>query len=81
MKIISKNTDILSSSLKFNDDNTAVTFQANTNLSVEGNPYENLFTTITIFDLICSTANIANILEVAQAQIDAYVLLNYPPTN
>jgi|APGre2960657404_1045060.scaffolds.fasta_scaffold266758_2 hypothetical protein len=81
MKIISKNTDILSSSLKFNDDNSAVTFQANTNLSVEGNPYENLFTTITIFDLICSTANIANILEVAQAQIDAYVLLNYPPTN
>ena len=81
MKIISKNTDILSSSLKFNDDNTAVTFQANTNLSVEGNPYENLFTTITIFDLSCSTANIANILVVAQAQIDAYVLLNYPPTN
>lgn len=81
MKIISKNTDILSSSLKFNDDNSAVTFQANTNLSVEGNPYENLFTTITIFDLICSTANIANILDVAQAQIDAYVLLNYPPTN
>jgi hypothetical protein len=81
MKIISKNTDILSSSLKFNDDNSAVTFQANTNLSVEGNPYENLFTTITIFDLSCSTANIANILEVALAQIDAYVLLNYPPTN
>ena len=30
---------------------------------------------------VTSTANIANILEVAQAQIDAYVLLNYPPTN
>jgi uncharacterized protein (DUF488 family) len=80
MKIISKNTDILSSSLKFNDDNSAVTFQANTNLSVEGNPYEDLFTQKTIFDLICPTNNIANILEVAQIQIDLWVEENYPTT-
>lgn len=80
MKIISKNTEILSSSLKFNEDNTAVTFQANTNLFVEGNPYEDLFTTKTIFDLTCPTSNISNILEVAQEQINAYILANYPPT-
>ena len=78
MKIISKNTEILTSSLKFNEDNTMVTFQANTNLSVDGNPYEDLFTPKTIFDLTCLTNNIANILEVAQIQIDLWVEQNYP---
>ena len=80
MKITSKNTVILSSSLKFNEDNTSVTFQANTDLFVENNPYEDLFTTKTIFDLTCPTNNISNILEVAQEQINAYILINYPPT-
>jgi hypothetical protein len=78
MKIISKNTEILSSSLKFNNDNSEVTFQANTNLFVEGNLYEDLFTSKTIFDLVCPTNNISNILEVAQAQIDLWVEVNYP---
>jgi hypothetical protein len=80
MKIISKNTEILTSSLKFNDDNSAVTFQANTNLSVEGNPYEDLFTQKTIFDLVCPTSNISTILIVAQVQIDLWVEQNYPTT-
>ena len=78
MKIISKNTEVLSSSLKFNDDNSEVIFQANTNLFVEGNPYQDLFTPKTIFDLVCKSSNISNILEVAQLQIDAYILVNYP---
>lgn len=78
MKILSKNTEVLSSSLKFNDDNSEVIFQANTNLFVEGNPYEDLFTSKTIFDLVCKSSNISNILEVAQLQIDAYILANYP---
>ena len=76
MKILSKNTEVLSSSLKFNDDNSEVIFQANTNLFVEGNPYEDLFTSKTIFDLVCKSSNISNILEVAQLQIDAYILAN-----
>ena len=80
MKIISKNTEILTSSLKFNDDNSAVTFQANTNLSVEGNPYEDLFTQKTIFDLVCPTSNISTILIEAQVQIDLWVEQNYPTT-
>ena len=79
MKILSKNTEVLSSSLKFNDDNSEVIFQANTNLFVEGNPYQDLFTPKTIFDLVCESSNIANILEVAQLQIDSYILANYPP--
>lgn len=78
MKILSKNTEVLSSSLKFNDDNSEVIFQANTNLFVEGNPYEDLFTSKTIFNLVCKSSNISNILEVAQLQIDAYILANYP---
>ncbi len=78
MKIISKNTQVLTSSLKFNDDYSEVTFQANTELAVDGNPYEDLFTPKTIFDLTCPTANIANIEEVAQVQIDLYVEQNYP---
>lgn len=78
MKIISKNTEVLSSSLKFNDDNSEVTFQANTNLFVEGNPYQDLFTPKTVFDLVCKSSNVSNILEVAQLQIDAYILVNYP---
>ena len=78
MKILSKNTEVLSSSLKFNDDNSEVIFQANTNLFVEGNLYEDLFTSKTIFNLVCKSSNISNILEVAQLQIDAYILANYP---
>jgi hypothetical protein len=78
MKIISKNTTILTSSLRFNEDNTEVTFQANTNLAVDGNPYEDLFTQKTVFDLVCPVANIANILAVAQNQIDLWVETNYP---
>jgi hypothetical protein len=78
MKIISKNTVVLKSSMNFNEDKTEVTFQANTELLVEGNPYADLFTPKTIFDLTCPTANIANIEEVAQLQIDAYILDNYP---
>jgi uncharacterized protein (DUF488 family) len=80
MKIISKNTEILTSSLKFNNDNTEVTFQANTNLSVEGNPYEDLFTTKTVFNLVCETSKISNILEIAQLQINLWVEANYPTT-
>lgn len=76
--IKSRNTVVLESSLRFNEDNTAVTYQANTELYVEGNTYLDLVTPKTIFDLTCPVADIANIATVTQAQIDAYILATYP---
>jgi len=80
MKILSKNTEVLTSSLRFNDDNTLVTYQANTELYVEGNPYTDLITLKTIFDLVCPVNDISNILEITQLQVNDYILKNYPST-
>jgi hypothetical protein len=78
MKIASKNTTVLTSSLKFNEDNTSVTYQANTDLYVEGNSYGDLFTPKTIFNLTCLVSEIANINTVTQTQVDLWVEENYP---
>ena len=48
--IKSKNTVVLKSSMDFNEDNTAVTYQANTELYVDENTYTDLVTPKTIFD-------------------------------
>lgn len=78
MIIKSKNTVVLESSLRFNQDNTAVTYQANTDLYVDGNPYLDLVTPKTIFNLTCSVSDVANIMVITQNQIDSYILANYP---
>jgi hypothetical protein len=77
--IKSRNTVVLESSLRFNEDNSIISYQANTELYVEGNTYLDLFTPKTIFDLTCPTVDAANILAVTQTQVDAYILANYPP--
>ncbi len=79
MKIVSKNTQVLESSLRFTEDGKSVKYQANTELYVEGNTYDDLVTPKTIFDLICPLVDVSNILAVTQIQIDAYILENYPP--
>ena len=76
--IKSRNTKVLESSLRFNEDNTAVTYQANTELYVDGNPYLDLCTPQTIFNLVCPIGDVANIMAVTQTQIDAYIVANYP---
>ena len=78
MKILAKNTTILNSSLKFNEDNTAVNYQANTELYVYGNTYTDLFTTKTVFDLSCPINDISNIQLITETQVNAWVELNYP---
>jgi len=77
--IKSKNTQVLEASLRFTEDGQLVKYQANTELYVEGNPYADLVTPKTIFDLTCPLTDVANILAVTQKQIDAYILANYPP--
>lgn len=77
--IKSRNTVVLESSLRFNEDNTIISYQANTELYVDGNPYLDLVTPKTIFDLTCPTIDAANILTVTQTQIDAYIAATYPP--
>ena len=78
MKILSRNTQVLEASLRFNSTGTGFTYQANTELYVEGNPYLDLITPKTIFDLECSTADVADIMVKTQEQIDSYILVNYP---
>lgn len=78
MKIIAKNTTILNSSLKFNDDKTEITYQANTELYVEGNPYTDLFTPKTVFDLKCPTSEVNNIQAITELQVNTWVSENYP---
>lgn len=81
MKISSRNTVVLRSSIQFNEDKTKVIFQANTELFVEGNPYTDLYTPMTVFNLECATNNIANIDIVAQEQVNLYISQKYPETN
>jgi len=78
MKIISTKTEILNSSLSFNEDNTVVTFQANCYLAVEGNPYADLVTPKTVFNLTCNVSEIADIQAIAESQVNNYITTNYP---
>lgn len=78
MKILAKNTAILNSTLEFNDNNTEVTYRANTVLYVEGNIYEDLVTPKTVPNLKCPTSDIANIQAITETQINAWVEENYP---
>lgn len=77
--IKSKNIQILQSSLRFSEDGKTITYQANTELYVEENPYTELFTTKTIFDLTCPIDQVGNILEITQKQIEGYIEIHYPP--
>lgn len=77
--IKSKNTQVLEASLRFTEDGQSVKYQANTELYVEGNPYTDLSTPKTIFDLVCPVDDVANILTVTEKQIEAYILAKYPP--
>lgn len=79
MKIKSRNTTPLPSSFKYNESGTEFTYQANTELYVEGNTYEDLFTPKTIFDLVCRVDNMINLQSVTETQVEAYVNTNYPP--
>ena len=78
MKILAKNTTILNSSLKFNDEKTEITYQANTELYVEGNPYADLFTPKTVFDLKCPINEVNNIQAITELQVNTWVSENYP---
>ena len=78
MKIVAKNTTILNSSLKFNDEKTEITYQANTELYVEVNPYADLFTPKTVFDLKCPTSEVNNIQAITELQVNTWVSENYP---
>lgn len=78
MKIIARNTVILQSSLRFNESRTEVSYQANTELLIEGNTYTDLFTPRTVFDLRCLVSKIKDIETVTKNQIDTWVSENYP---
>jgi hypothetical protein len=77
MKIISTKTEILNSSLSFNEDNSIVTFQVNCYLAVEKNPYADLVTPKTVFGLTCNVSDIANIQAIAESQVNDYIAANY----
>lgn len=77
MKILAKNTVILKSSFDFNEDNTKVKYQANTELYVEGNPFEKLFTPETIFDLECSVSDMSNIQKLTEEQVSKFISKKY----
>lgn len=89
MKIIAQNTEVLTGSIKWNEAKTEVLFQANTELSVEGNLYSSndfktshikpkLVTQVTLFNLVCAKENLDNIEQIAQAQAQEWVNINYP---
>lgn len=77
MKISSKNTTVLKSSFNFSEDGKKITYQANTEIYVEGNPYEKLFTPETIFDLECSVSDIADIQKITEEQVNNFISEKY----
>ena len=77
MKIIAKNVTILKSSFNFSDDGKKFTYQANADICVEGNPFANLVTPETIFDLECLVSNMANVQSVTETQVNAFVANKY----
>jgi len=77
MKILSKNTTVLTSSFIFSEDGKKVTFQANTELYVEGNPHAKLITPETIFGLECPVSKMGSIQSIAEEQVNAFVANKY----
>jgi len=77
MTIKSRNTVPLPSSFKYKEDGTEFTYQANTELFVEGNTYLDLFTPKTIFNLVCKVNNMENLQSVTETQVNNWVLKNY----
>jgi len=77
MKILAKNVTILKTSFNFSDDGKKITYQANADLYVEGNPYGNLFTTETIFELECLASNIENIQSITEEQVNEFISEKY----
>lgn len=78
MTIKSRNTVPLPSSFKYKEDGTEFTYQANTEIFVEGNPYQDLFTPQTIFNLVCKVDNMVNLQKVTEQQVEDYVAIKYP---
>lgn len=77
MKIIAKNVTILKSSFNFSDDGKKFTYQANADICVEGNPFANLFTPETIFNLECLVSDMENIQSVTETQVNLFVADKY----
>jgi hypothetical protein len=78
MKIVAKNTQPLPSSFKFSEDGLSFTYMANTEIYVEGQPFDDLFTPKTVTGLTCLANNMANIQSVTETQVNAWVELTYP---
>jgi hypothetical protein len=85
MKIIAIKTEVLKTSIEFNEDNTEISFQVNTWIGVEGNPYlfdkngkVDLGTPKTVFNLTCNVSEIADIQAIAESQVNDYITANYP---
>lgn len=77
MKILSRNTVVLKTSLNFSEDGTKVIFQCNTELYVENNPHLDLFTPKTVFNIECPTSQITDIDSIASVQVQEWVDENY----
>lgn len=77
MKIIAKNVTILKSSFNFSDDGKKITYQANSDVCVEGNPYPNLFTPETIFNLECLVSDVENIQSITEEQVNEFISEKY----
>lgn len=77
MKIIAKNTTILKPSFNFSDDGKKITYQANTDVYVEGNPYSNLVTPETVFNLECLVSDVENIQSITEKQVNDFIAEKY----
>lgn len=77
MKILSRNSTPLKSSFNLSEDGKKFIYQANTEIYVEGNPYLNLFTPETVFDLECEVSNMENIQKVTDEQVSKFVSEKY----
>lgn len=77
MKIIAKNVTILKSSFNFSDDGKKFTYQANADICVEGNPFTNLVTPETIFNLECLVSDMANVQAITEEQVNLFVADKY----
>lgn len=77
--IKSKNTKVLPSSFIYTEDGTEFTYQANTDLYVDGNTYDKLVTPETVFNLKCRVDNMINLQSVTESQVEAFIAQKYPP--
>lgn len=77
MKILAKNVTILKPSFNFSDDGKKFTYQANAEIYVEGNPYSNLYTPETIFNLECLVSEMTNVQSITEEQVNLFVAEKY----